>query len=110
MDWCRAHSADRLDEKRRQWGVVGQAVCVLGVVVSGMVCVLAELLAAGPRWPPVGTVSLADVDPRRACPQKRAENSTQEGPRPRWQTMIRNKCRPLRAPRIRIVAERSRPG
>ena len=77
MAWCRAHSADRLDEKRRQRAVMGEAVCVLGTVVSGMVCVHAELLAAGPRCPPVGPVSLLGANPRRACPQKRAENSTQ---------------------------------
>ena len=77
MDWCCAHSADRLDEKCRQWGVAGQAVCVLGLVVSGMVCVLAELLAAGRRCPPAEPVSLLGANPRRACPQKRAENSTQ---------------------------------
>ena len=77
MDWCRAHSADRLGEKRSQRAVMGEVVCVLGVVVSGMVYVLTELLAAGRRCPPAEPVSLLGADPRRACPQKRAENSTQ---------------------------------
>ena len=34
----RAQSADHLGEKRRQWGVVGEVVCVLGKTVSDMVC------------------------------------------------------------------------
>ena len=33
-----AHSADHLGEKRRQWGVVGEVVCVLCKTVSDMVC------------------------------------------------------------------------
>ena len=33
-----AQSADHLGEKRRQWGVVGEVVCVLGKTVSDMVC------------------------------------------------------------------------
>ena len=34
----RAQSADHLGERRRQWGVVGEVVCVLGKTVSDMVC------------------------------------------------------------------------
>ena len=33
-----AQSADHLSEKRRQWGVVGEVVYVLGKTVSDMVC------------------------------------------------------------------------
>jgi len=33
-----AQSADHLGEKRRQWGVVGEVVCVLGKTISDMVC------------------------------------------------------------------------
>ena len=36
--WCGAHSADHLGDKRRQWGVVGEVVCVVGKTVSDMVC------------------------------------------------------------------------
>ena len=34
----RAQSADHLGDRRRQWGVVGEVVCVLGKTVSDMVC------------------------------------------------------------------------
>ena len=33
-----AHSADHLGNKRRQWGVVGEVVCVVGAMAPGLVC------------------------------------------------------------------------
>ena len=33
-----AHSADHLGDKRQQWGVVGEVVCVVGTTAPGLVC------------------------------------------------------------------------
>ena len=36
--WCGAQRADHLGEKRRQWAVVGEVVCVVGTTTPGVAC------------------------------------------------------------------------
>lgn len=54
--------------------------------------------------------SLVDANPRRTSPQQCTENSMQKPTRPRRQTVIASKRRPLTPPCIRIVAKWPRPG
>ena len=99
---CGSQSADRRGEKRGR----GAAQVRISGHTRGLVGECARQTA---QVDTCGTRSLLGANPRRACPQQRAENCAQKPARPRWQTVIGSKEWPLRAPRIWVVAEWPRP-